>query len=90
MEIVKFIAPKTSVLTFPDGSRYKGGFGVKSESSNRIYKISFDTAPGAMWWTCSCVGNLTKGMCKHLRACNLRGRAFGRQLQEAKKYGWLT
>ena len=88
--IVKFQRPQHAVEIYPDSKRYKGGFGVHSSTSNAIYKISFDAAPGAMYWTCSCPGNLRWGQCKHLTALGLRGRQYGRQLSEAKKYGWLT
>lgn len=88
-DIVKFNPPRMATRTFPDSDRYKGGFGVNSESSNKIYKISFDAAQGAMWWTCSCPGNIIHGQCKHLTACGLKGRRSGHQLGEAKKYGWL-
>lgn len=90
MSIIKFERPRISVRNFPDSDRYKGGFGVKSESSSRIYKISFDAAKGAMYWVCSCPGAIRYGQCKHLTACGLKGRVHGRQLDEARKYGWLT
>jgi hypothetical protein len=86
-EIVKFIPPKVAVINFPDSERYKGGFGVRSQSSNEVYKISFDTA--MFCWKCSCRGCIRWGQCKHLDACGLKGRKYGRQLSEARKYGWL-
>lgn len=85
--IVKFEKPKSAVEHYPDSDRYKGGFGVHSSSSNNIYKISFDTA--MMCWKCSCRGCIRWGQCKHLDACGLKGRKFGQQLSEARKYGWL-
>lgn len=88
-DIVRFNPPKVAVRLFPDSERYKGGFGVRSESRDTIYKISFDAAKGAMWWTCSCPGCIRWGQCKHLTACGLKGRSSGHQLGEAKKYGWL-
>jgi hypothetical protein len=90
--IVKVPRPKppgNSVMEFPDSDRYKFGFGVASSSSKRIYKISFDTAPGAMYWVCSCPGAISHGDCKHLSSCGLRGRKFGAQLDFAKKHGFL-
>lgn len=69
--------PPAGSIQYPDSDRYKGGFGVRSESSNRIYKISFDTAQGC--WVCSCPGNITHGNCKHLDASGLKGRKYGRQ-----------
>jgi hypothetical protein len=68
--------PAYAVKVYPDSVRYKGGFGVRSASSDRIYKISFDTALSA--WVCSCPGNISRGKCKHLEAAGLRGRAYGR------------
>ena len=88
-EVIKWKAPALATQSFPDSDRYKGGFGVRSSSSDKIYKISFDTAPGALYWKCSCVGGIRWGQCKHLTACGLKGRPFGRQIGEAKKYGWL-
>lgn len=88
--LVVFTPPNQAVIKFPDSPRYKGGFGVKSSSSNKIYKISFDAAPGALYWCCSCPGCIRHGQCKHLTACGLRGRRYGRQIGEAKKYGWIS
>jgi hypothetical protein len=83
-------APGNAVTTYPDSDRYKFGFGVASSSSTRIYKISFDAASGALYWTCSCPGCITHGDCKHLRACGLRGRRYGKQLDFAKKHGFIA
>jgi len=59
----------------PNNGRYLYCFLVPSESSNALYKVSFDSAPGARYWTCSCRGNIGHGKCKHLRAIGLMGRA---------------
>lgn len=83
-------APGNAVQTYPDSDRYKFGFGVASSSSTRIYKISFDAAPGALYWVCSCPGYITHGDCKHLRACGLRGRQYGKQLDFAKRHGFIA
>jgi len=72
------IIPKQAVEVLPDSDRYKFRFKVRSESSNNLYLISYDNAPGAGWWTCSCRGNISHGQCKHLTAANLKGRKFGR------------
>lgn len=89
MHITKFVPPAQATEVYPDSSRYKGGFGLRSESSNRLYKVSFDCAPGAMYWTCSCPGNIRHGQCKHLDACGLKGRKYGKNAGEAKKFGFV-
>jgi len=67
----------SAVETLPDSGRYKIRFKVRSESSNQLYLISYDNAPGAQYWTCSCRGNIRHGQCKHLTAAGLKGRAHG-------------
>ena len=79
--------PKHAIAIYPDSQRYKCGFGVKSESSHNIYKISFDAAAGAKYWTCSCRGNIAHGQCKHLTAAGLKGRKFGKDEKTAKILG---
>ena len=68
----------------PDTDRYKKRFEVNSESSNRIYRLSFDVA--GPYWTCSCPGNIKHGQCKHLDAIGVKGRKFGKNHPENKKY----
>jgi hypothetical protein len=70
---------QTAVELLPDSDRYKIRFKVRSSSSNRLYLVSFDNAPGAQYWTCSCRGNIRHGQCKHLDAAGLRGRKYGHQ-----------
>lgn len=82
--------PPPGAIVYPDSERYKFGFGVASSSGTRIYKISFDAAPGALHWKCSCPGCISHGDCKHLQACGLRGRKYGRQIDFAKKHGFMT
>ena len=67
-----------AVELLPDSARYKVRFKVRSESSNNLYLVSYDSAPGAGYWTCSCRGNIRHGSCKHLEANGLRGRKYGR------------
>ncbi len=89
---ISSLAAKRAVQTFPDDERYKFGFGVASESSGRIYKISFDAAPGALYWRCSCPSGIARGRCKHLDACGLKGRADMQRAEGvsfAKKHGLL-
>lgn len=76
------VIQQNAVETLPDTERYKCRFKVKSASSNSLYMISYDDAPGAGYWTCSCRGNIRHGQCKHLTACGLKGRKFGRSLIE--------
>ena len=71
-------APANAVETLPDTDRYKCRYTVKSGSSNKLYMVSYDSAPGAGYWTCSCFGNRRYGQCKHLTAAGLRGRKFGK------------
>ena len=68
-----------AVELLPDSDRYKVRFKVRSGSSNRLYLVSFDNAPGAQYWPCSCRGNIRWGQCKHLTAAGLKGRKFGKQ-----------
>jgi hypothetical protein len=74
---------KEAVIQFiPDTNRFKCVFEIRGETKNKkgtynIYRISFDMAPGALYWTCSCAGNIRHGHCKHLKAMKLPGRAYG-------------
>lgn len=70
----------SAVETLPDSDRYKCRFKVKSGSSNRLHLISFDSAGGAGYWTCSCMGNIRHGECKHLRAVGVKGRKLGNKM----------
>lgn len=75
---VVFQAPRGAIpVKSKDPSRYKGSFGIRSQSSNAIYVISFDTAQGC--WVCSCRGCISHGKCKHLRTLGLKGRTEGWQ-----------
>jgi len=78
-------AKRAAYQVLPDDKRFKCRFDIKSESSNRIYRISFDSAPGALYWKCSCPGNIAHGVCKHLRAMNLPGRQHGASREWAIK-----
>lgn len=84
-EIIK--PPANAVQVYPDSTRYKCGYAVRSESSGQLYKISFDAADGAGYWTCSCRGNISHGSCKHLEAAGLRGRKFGKDVATLKALG---
>lgn len=68
---------QASVETLPDSDRYKYRFKVRSESSNSLHLISYDDAPNAHYWTCSCRGNIRHGSCKHLESIGLQGRKYG-------------
>jgi hypothetical protein len=70
----------SGVERLPDNGRYIHCFLIPSESSSRLYKVSFDSAPGARWWTCSCRGNISHGNCKHLKSMGLMGRNDARCL----------
>jgi hypothetical protein len=69
---------RTALEVLPDSDRYKCRFKIKSASSNKLYLISFDAAPNAGYWTCSCPGNIRYGQCKHLTAIGAQGRKFGK------------
>lgn len=76
-ELIKRIK-HTAVQVLPDTDRYKVRFDVPSSSSNQLYRVSYDDAPGAQYWTCSCRGNIRWGHCHHLGDLGLKGRKFGR------------
>lgn len=78
-------AKQAAIDVLPDSDRYKCRFTIRSGSSNRVYMVSFDSAPGAMYWKCSCPGCIAHGHCKHLRAMGLPGRSSGRSLEWARK-----
>lgn len=82
-------APSHAVEVLPDSERYKCRFKVRSSSSNKYYLISFDGAPGAGYWVCSCPGCISHGHCKHLEAAGLKGRRYGRDLGTLKKLGLI-
>lgn len=86
-KIILFEPPDSAVVKYPDTDRYKGGFAVRSQSSNNLYKMSYDTAQQC--WVCSCPGNIRHGQCKHLDACGLKGRKYGKNLLEGQRYGFL-
>ena len=71
----------------PDTDRYKVRFEVRSQSSDQIYRVSFDAAPGAGYWVCSCRGAISHGSCKHLESAGLRGRKYGKDLDTLKALG---
>jgi hypothetical protein len=69
---------QNAVEVLPDTERYKCRFKIRSASSNKLYLVSYDAAPNAGYWTCSCRGNIAHGNCKHLSSIGLRGRKFGK------------
>ena len=76
---------RNALNVLPDDSRYKCRFDIRSESSSRVYRISFDGAPGALYWKCSCPGYIRHGHCKHLKAMGLPGRSNGASAEWAAK-----
>jgi len=68
------ISDHVIVEKLPDTDRYLNRFKVNSESSDRKYLISYDNAGGAGYWTCSCMGNIRHGKCKHLESLGLMTR----------------
>ena len=73
--------PPTAIEIFPDTERYKCRFNVRSASSDALHRVSFDTAPGAGYWVCSCRGYIRHGSCHHLEELGLKGRKFGKDLK---------
>lgn len=71
----------------PDTDRYKVRFEVRSQSTDQIYRVSFDAAPGAGYWVCSCRGCIGHGSCKHLESAGLRGHKYGKDLDTLKALG---
>ena len=80
-------APSTAIQTLPDTDRHKCRFNVRSSSSNALHRISFDTAPGAGYWVCSCRGNIRHGSCHHLEELGLKGRKFGKDSKTLRLLG---
>jgi hypothetical protein len=78
-------ANRNAIAILPDSDRYKCRFDIRSESSDSIYRVSFDAAPGAMYFKCSCRGYIRHGKCKHLDAMGLPGRSHGKSIEWARK-----
>ena len=70
--------PENAVEVLPDKGHYRCRFTVRSETSDRLYTVSFNASPNTGHWCCSCKGCVTHGDCKHLRAAGLRGRKHGK------------
>ena len=77
--LATFVPPRNAISVLPDSDRYKHRFEVAG-STGRIYRVSYDSAPGAGYWVCSCPGNIGHGDCKHLQACGLQGRKQAKML----------
>lgn len=82
--IIKFVK-KAALKVHPDDSRYKCRFDIPG-STGDVHRISFDSAPGAGYWKCSCRGNIRHGKCKHLDAMGLPGRKQGKSLKWVKHF----
>jgi hypothetical protein len=78
-------APACALQVYPDLPRWKCRFDIGSSSSDRVYRVSFDTAVGN--WVCSCPGQIRYGHCKHLEAMGLKCRSSGRDLTTLKAFG---
>ena len=85
MMVLPEAAKKAAIQFLPDDTRYKARFDIRSSSSNHIYRISFDSASGALYWKCSCPGYIRHGHCKHLNSMNLPGRSYGASREWAVK-----
>jgi hypothetical protein len=62
-EIQEF-KPPSGAQRFPDDAQWKNKFGVRSESSGKVYVVSQNKQTGK--WGCSCPGYLIHRKCKHL------------------------
>jgi hypothetical protein len=71
---------RNAIAVHGDDERYKCRFDVPG-STGDIHRISFDSAPGAGYWKCSCRGCIRHGHCKHLTSCGLPGRSSGKSLK---------
>lgn len=78
--IVQRIKKNAALNYLGDTDRYKCRFDVPGSTGN-IYRVSFDAAPGAGYWVCSCRGCIAHGQCKHLTAMGLYGRKMGKSLK---------
>jgi hypothetical protein len=68
------------VKLLPDTDRFKFRFDVRSQTSGSLYLVSYDDAPGAKYWVCSCRGCISHGHCKHLESMGLAGRKLAKVL----------
>jgi hypothetical protein len=87
-DLVKF-RPPNGAPQLPDHKQYKGRFQVKSSSNHNLYTIAFLVGPNSNYWTCSCRGCISHGQCKHLSAAGLKGRKYGPQIADGKKFGFI-
>ena len=75
--------PRGALQVLPNTDRYKCRFDIPSQSSGRIYRVSFDAA--GPYWVCSCPGNIRHGQCKHLDAMGVHGRKYGKDDPDNRK-----
>lgn len=76
--LVVAVAKQFGAKLLPDSDRYKHRMEIRSQSSTRLYVVSWDTATRA--WACKCPGWIRHRHCKHLdemrpqleRATNLK------------------
>lgn len=62
--LVEALAREVGARALPDDQRYKNKLEIRSESSTRLYVVSWDTA--TTQWACSCPGWLRFRRCKHI------------------------
>lgn len=78
---VRYARPP-GTIPYQDNARYRGAFGVESDSvPGKVYKVAFDTAAG--YWVCSCPGGIHHGHCKHMERHGRPGRRTMESLAEA-------
>lgn len=61
-------APRGSAI-LPDNRQYTNRFEIRSESSDRVYIVAQNI--NGRWWSCSCMGWISRRKCKHLEAIGL-------------------
>lgn len=69
MEALALNGKKFEGHLLPDNKVWTNRFDIKSESSNRLYRIAQNKTK--RYWACSCPAWITRRECKHLRALGL-------------------
>lgn len=65
---VEALLKEMGVVRLSDTDTHRHRMDIRSESSDKIYRVSQRTSNGSMQWECSCLGWITRRKCKHLTA----------------------